>query len=765
MKKNEGSEEREDFYRYFFDFANDALFVADPESGIILDANLAAEKLFDRPRDEIIGLHQTELYDPEEGEVARKGFAEAAQRGETSEDQIVQVVRCDGSHMPAHLTSSVFEVGERKFIQGILRDPTHPPRVEAALRESEERYRDLVEKAGVGILIDDEKGNIKFCNQRFADLFGYPLDEVKGVSLQSLIHSEDFDRVTKHRIDPIQSRPAPSQYEFRGIKSDGTTIHLEAHSAPLRDGDKIVGSKSYLLDLTQRRRAEAAFRSEKAYLERLFDSAPEAIVLTTSTGQVTSVNSTFTKLFGYTRDETMNRHIDELLAPPDRREEAESMNQMVLEGREVEIETCRMRKDGSTIDVSVIGAPIIQEGEAVAVYAIYRDVSEHKRLEREFQQAQKMEAVGLLAGGIAHDFNNILQSILGEAELLLQSRDDNPIWGQIEAIKTAAERAAGLTGQLLAFSRKQILRPQILNLNALVANFETMIGRLIGEDIQVRTNLAPDLASVKADPGQLEQVVLNLAVNSRDAMPEGGMFAMTTENTYVDFEAARELPGMQPGRYVTLVVSDSGIGMNEETKNRLFEPFYSTKDQGKGTGLGLATVYGIVGQSGGRVYVESEIGVGTEFTIYLPRQDDAGEPAMTPASTSDSAVGDETILLVEDDNTVREVVREMLDNLGYRILEAASPTEAMRIAQSHNHTIDLLLTDIVMPLMSGASLARQMCELKPGLRVLYMTGYTDETIGRYGVIESGFNLLQKPFSSKDLALKVRASIDQPADTP
>jgi two-component system, cell cycle sensor histidine kinase and response regulator CckA len=388
----------------------------------------------------------------------------------------------------------------------------------------------------------------------------------------------------------------------------------------------------------------------------------------------------------------------------------------------------------------------------------FENITERRRLESQLRQAQKMEAVGRLAGGVAHDFNNALGVILGYTELLMRQASEAQR-GKLEQILKATQRASGLTRQLLAFSRKQIVDPKVLDWNALLSDLEKMLGRLIGEHIDLAIVPGADLGQVKADPGQLEQVVMNLCVNARDAMPGGGLLRIETANADLDAgHAARHEP-MAPGRYVMLAVSDTGSGIEKEILSKIFEPFFTTKEAGKGTGLGLAMVYGTVKQAGGYVWVYSEVGRGTTFKIYLPRVDEPGvAPAVQEAPMPSK--GWETILLVEDEGALRAIAREILEEHGYRVIEAAGPNEAIEIAHRHPGPIHLLVTDVVMPGMNGRALAESLVAARPELRVLYMSGYTDDVIAHSGVLESGILLLEKPFTMLALLGRVRAALGE-----
>ena len=399
-------------------------------------------------------------------------------------------------------------------------------------------------------------------------------------------------------------------------------------------------------------------------------------------------------------------------------------------------------------------------GRLVAIEGIARDITERKHLEEQLRQSQKMEAVGRLAGGVAHDFNNLLTAILGYSDLLL--RQLSPIDSlrmDVEEIKKAGERATSLTKQLLAFSRKQVLQPRVLELNTAVAEMDNMLQRLIGEDIELITSLDPALGRVKADPGQIEQILLNLAVNARDAMPEGGKLTIETANVDLDQTYARSHVAVRPGPYVMLAITDTGFGMSPDVQARIFEPFFTTKEQGKGTGLGLSTVYGIVKQSGGNIWVYSEPGRGTSFKVYLPRVEEELTRVDTRVPIPEKTQGSETILLVEDEEAIRSLMRSILQEQGYTVLEAGHGPQALQISQTHSGPIHLMLTDVIMPQTSVREFAQKMWKLRPHLKILFASGYSDDAIVHHGVLEEGTNFIQKPFTIAGLTRKVREVLD------
>jgi signal transduction histidine kinase/ActR/RegA family two-component response regulator len=437
------------------------------------------------------------------------------------------------------------------------------------------------------------------------------------------------------------------------------------------------------------------------------------------------------------------------------------MGQLEYQG-EAHVETEWKRKDGSLVTVR-LNMRLVRDAAGAGGYieGLIEDVTEQRSLENQFRQAQRLEAVGRLAGGVAHDFNNVLTAITGYSELLLDElTPGDPKRQDVEEIHAAARRAAGLTRQLLAFSRKQVFQTRVLDLNAVVRMLEKMLQRLIGEDVKLEIAPSSALGAVRADPGQIEQVIMNLAVNSRDAMPGGGRLTIETANVDLDEAYAREHAGAAPGRYVMLAVSDTGTGMDAETQSHIFEPFFTTKEQGTGTGLGLATVYGIVKQSGGHVWVYSEPGRGATFKIYLPRVDEPVEAQDAQQVAPPVAGGRETVLVAEDDPSVREIVAEVLTQKGYRVLRAPDGQTALEMARAQPGEIQLLVTDIVMPGMTGRELAEVLVAERAGVRVLYMSGYTDDAVVRHGVLAEGLPYLQKPFSPRALALKVREVLDR-----
>ena len=519
-----------------------------------------------------------------------------------------------------------------------------------------------------------------------------------------------------------------------------------------------------------------AHETSQAYTELILDSTVDGICGVDATGVITFMNPSGARILGWTRGELVGRPIQDVLLPraPDgtlARFEASVIYSACTDGQARDLKAqVFLRRDGSSVPVDYIATPFRQGDRIAGTLITFRDISDRlqadeaqAQLEVQLLQSQKMEAVGRLAGGIAHDFNNLLTVIIGRAQRVVRSVEpEHPRYPDIELIQKSAYRASALTRQLLAFSRKQVLQPKVLSLNEVVGDLEAMVRRLIREDIELITALEADLGQVKVDPHQMEQVLVNLVVNAVDAMPHGGRLIIETANTELTAAYAIKHVGMEPGAFVMLAVSDNGQGMDADTRARIFEPFFTTKEQGKGTGLGLSTVHGVINQSGGHILVYSEPGRGTTFKVYLPRVDAPKRAARRPLAPVDVRRGAETLLVVEDEEDVRGLARDVLVEGGYTVLVAATAEDAVRICEEHESPISLLLSDVVMPKVSGPQLAQRLVDLRPELHVLYMSGYTDEAIVHHGVLEPGTAFIEKPFTPEDLCGKVRDVLDAAA---
>jgi PAS domain S-box-containing protein len=501
---------------------------------------------------------------------------------------------------------------------------------------------------------------------------------------------------------------------------------------------------------------------EREELFRLIsENAADMIAVVDTKGQRLYNSPAYGKVLGYDAEDMKGTSGFEEIHPDDRALVEEAAREALDGGVGRTIQYRMRHKDGSWRILESRSSTILDaQGKVAKLVVVNRDVSERKHLEEQFRQSQKMEAIGRLSGGVAHDFNNLLGVIIGYAEFLEERLEPNDVLRvSADEILKAGRRAASLTRQLLAFSRQQVLDPKVINLNVAVSDIDKLLRRLIGEDIELVTVLEPTLGRVKADQGQLEQVIMNLAVNARDAMPQGGKLNIQTENMVMDEKFVRRYPyPVLPGPYVCLTVSDTGVGMDAETKARAFEPFFTTKEKGKGTGLGLSTVYGVVKQSGGYIDVHSSPGLGTAFKIYLPRVNEVAADDSPAVVSPLSFNGDETILLAEDETSLRTLTRNTLELCGYKVIEAKDGNEALALSENRTETIDLLVTDVVMPGMGGRDLAQRMVRQRPNLKVLFMSGYTGQTVGVQGPIDPGSAFISKPFTREALTRKIREVI-------
>src|SRR6266478_3216580 len=634
-------------------------------------------------------------------------------------------------------------------------------RMRRRLFEREELFRLISDNAADMIAVVDMNGNRIYNSQSYSRVLGYNQEELKHSSAFEQIHPEDREKVQRAAADARQSGIGRT-LEYRIRHKDGSWRVLESTASVIR-GPSGEPQKLVIVnrDVTERREAAESLRQSESGFRSMVEDAPYGIFRCRSNGKLLSANPAFQRMLRYDHpDELLQTNlVEDVFDSPS---EFERLKNLVDDGKEFKDVAVELRrKDGNKITVRCRGRSVFDQEGLPSLDVFAEDVTEKRILERQLQMAAKMEAVGRLSGGVAHDFNNLLGVIIGYSQLFKRKLDpQSPLREHAEEIEKAGQRAAALTRQLLAFSRQQVLTPAVLNLNDLVAEMLKMLPRLIGEDIAVSTSLAADLGRVKADHGQIEQVIMNLAVNARDAMPSGGQLRIETANRELDQGYVRHHPGARPGQYVMLSVVDSGTGIDAETLAHIFEPFFTTKELGKGTGLGLATVYGVVKQSEGYVWVDSKPRQGATFQIFLPRIE---EPATTVAATkplAETVRGSETILLVEDAESLRKLTRSFLESHGFRVLVAQNGEEAIQVEARHSGKIDLLLTDVVMPGMNGRVLSERLLPKQPGMRVLYISGYTDSFIVGHGVLEEGMVLLHKPFTEDALIGKVREVLDR-----
>jgi two-component system cell cycle sensor histidine kinase/response regulator CckA len=651
----------------------------------------------------------------------------------------------------------------------IARDISEHKRSEEALKEtvrSKEESLALLDtilaSAPIGFALYNRNLELERINDKLAAINGLPVKQHLGGSLSQVL--PEMAPVLEPLLKRVLETGEPViDLELCGettVNSGDRQFWLVSFYPVRMQGGEILGVGLLVSEITDRKRAEEALRESEERYRDLVENAHDIIYSHDLAGHYTSINKAGETITGYTVDEVLELNLAQTVAP-EYLPRAKEMLKRKLAGEcvtayEMEI----IAKDGRRITVEANTKLVYQNGSPIGVQGIARNITKRKQLEEQLRQSQKMEAIGQLAGGVAHDFNNLLTAINGYCSLALQSLDEgNPIKSYLEEVKKAGDRATNLTRQLLAFGRKQILQPLALNLNDVISDMNKMLRRLIGEDIHFTAKLDPDAGKVLADPGQIEQVLVNLIVNARDAMPQGG--TLTLETTDVEFDSGylSGHVGVQTGNYVMLAVSDTGTGMDEETRQRIFEPFFTTKEKGKGTGLGLSTVYGIVKQSGGNIWVYSEPGKGSTFKVYLPRVESKADQLKENIADTVVVGGSETVLLVEDEDVVRGLARRILEQAGYSVVEAGRAAEALGFCEEHIGEIDLLLTDVVMPGMSGKELADHLQLQRPDLKLLFMSGYTDEAIGNHGILDSSVQLIQKPFTASGLTKKVRDVLD------
>ncbi|MGZ4411174.1 MAG: PAS domain S-box protein [Gaiellaceae bacterium] len=767
--RNEAVEVSERF-RTLIEISPIAITELDLEGRVTL-WNRAAEEMFGWDREQVLGHSHPGL--PED---RGREFRELAERFEAGEESIsLETVRHrrDGSEFlySLHVAGRRDPDGKLAALVGLGVDVSEPHLAQQELSRSRELYRVVVENSHDMIALLDGMGRFVFASPSYERALGYSPEELVGVSPISLVHPSDVQRASD-ALRHVVTDHGTAVFELRMRHKRGSWVHVEGTTtAVVDDGGTLRSILISVRDISERRTAEEGLREAEARYRLLVEQLPLITYINTpgERGRWVYLSPQLEDILGYTKEEWIadaSGYVD-ALHPEDRERVLAERALSAGKGR-IASEYRLFAKDGRTVwvrDEAVVqrdlsGKPLYVQGYLLDISPEREADLERKRLETQLLHSQKMEAIGRLAGGIAHDFNNLLTAITGYSELIVADLDPaSPLARDAEEIKRAAEQAAAMTQQLLAFSRRQVLQPQLMNLNEVVTQIQKMLKRLIGEDIDLVMELASDLSTIRSDRGQIEQVFMNLVVNARDAMPplKGGRVTIRTANVELSEQEASER-GAEPGDYVLLTVADTGEGMDGDTLAHIFEPFFTTKEQGKGTGLGLSTVHGIVEQSGGVVEVESSVDTGTSFRVYLPVviEDEGVSVAALPLG---DARGSETLLLVEDEDMVRQLVGRVLRESGYDVHEASSGEEALGLSDSFPGQIDLLVTDVVMPGMSGRVLAEELSLRRPGTRVLFMSGYTEEAIVDHGLPGGEADFISKPFTPHELAQKIRTLLD------
>jgi PAS domain S-box-containing protein len=727
------------------------------QDGRAIFVNQRYAEIFGYTTDEILAMPDTNglVLESERPIVAEMMRGRLAGEGDVHYQTVGQ--RSDGSTVPIEVYGSSFILDGRLATTATVLDVSARARAEAALRESEERFRALSVASPVGIFNSNGAGQVTYANPRLLQIWGMSEERMLGHGWIDQVHPDDREELVAAWLDAL-SNEREYEREYRLLLGDGSLRWVHGRSAPLHNGTGgVVGT---IEDVTERRTSEDRVHARERHFRALIEHASDMTAVIDAAGMFTYVSPGHVSSLGYAPEYLEGLPALDLVHPDDRGAATAMIDLVSTQpGQSARLQLRYRHRDGMWRTIVTVATNLLHESAVRGVVLNSHDVTERVDLEGQVRQAQRMEAVGRLAGGVAHDFNNLLTVIRSYSDLALDAIDPaEPVHADVLEVRKAADRAATLTRQLLAFGRKQVLQPRRMNVNHKLADLQSMLERLIGEHIVFEIRYAADPWPLRTDPGQLEQVLVNLVVNARDAMPEGGTLAMRTENVRLDTVAAREL-GVAPGCYVSIEVQDSGTGIDPLLLPHIFEPFFTTKDMGKGTGLGLATVYGIVQQSGGHVRVHSLPDEGSRFTVLLPRDEsETIDPAI--ASEMRMPYGTETILLVEDETAVRAAVRRMLERQGYTVLEAGDGMQALAVWQSHGESVDLVLTDAVMPVLGGSALIARLRAERPDVRIIVMTGYTADVASTEALLATGASFLQKPVTPEVLLSCVRDSLDR-----
>jgi PAS domain S-box-containing protein len=754
--------EREEILRSLVETSQDWIWSTDAE-GRHTYCNPAIERVLGYPPERFLERPALDFMHEEDRGLLQRKLGEWIEQRSGWTNQLIRWRHRDGSvrYLESSAVPILSEDGQLLGFRGIDRDITERLQTEQALRDSEERFRTLVANIpGVSYrCANDEHWTMEYISDEVETLTGYPPGDFAGNrvrSYASVIHAEDRQMVESH-VGAGVHKQEPYSLEYRIVRADNQVRWVYEKGQGVFDDDgELRCLDGVIVDITERKRSEA----ERERLLSAIEQSGEVVFITDVSGAIQYVNPAFERTTGYSREEALGQNPRILKSGEQDREFYRNLWQTITSGQTWQGRFINRRKDGTHYTEEATISPVCDKaGNIISYVAVKSDVTKMLALEEQYRQAQKMEAIGQLTGGVAHDFNNILQAIIGYNSLALEELENqHPVHHMLTEVDKASQRAATLVGQLLAFSRRQIMRPEDLDLNEVVSGLMKMLKRVIGEHIRIELVQGHRLGKVHADCGMVEQAVMNLCVNARDAMPEGGTLSIETQNVLVGADYCGSHPWARPGRYLLLSVTDTGVGMDRETIEHIFEPFFTTKEEGRGTGLGLATVYGIVKQHDGMITAYSEPGKGSSFKVYLPLCELEAESVGSMIEGA-AVGGNETILVAEDDEMVCDLATKFLERAGYTVLAAANGIEAMELFERRGAEIDMALLDVVMPGIGGREVREQMIAARPEIKVLFTSGYTENAVHTNFVLDQGLTLIQKPYSSDALLRAVRSVLD------
>jgi two-component system cell cycle sensor histidine kinase/response regulator CckA len=771
-KAEETIRQSEERYRTILDEMEEVYFEVDL-AGNFTFLNDAVCRLLKYPKEDLLGKSFRIHVHKDDIPILYDAFGKIYKTGMTIRDIRYKAVRSDGTIGFAEIAGLPLlnRQGEIIGFRGIGQEITRHMQMEENLWQSEEKYRNIIEDIQDGYFELDLSGSLTFFNESICKIHGYSREELMGMNHRQFADKENSIKAYEAFNKIYNTGTSSNLFDYEIIRKDGTRRQVEISASLIKDSaGKPIGFRGTTRDVTERKKMEEMLRQSEERYRTILDETEDAYFEVDIKGNITFLNDAICRLLRYPREELMGKSFRVHVAEEDMHIVYDAFALIYNTGKPVrDIRYKAVRRDGTTGYAEMTGFPLRnRNGEIIGFRGVGREITERiqaeeekARLESQLLQAQKMESVGRLAGGVAHDFNNMLSVILGRVEMALMKIDPaQPITASLQEIRKAANRSADLTRQLLAFARKQAITPVVLDLNKTVESMLKMLQRLIGEDIDLTWLPGDGVWPVMMDPSQIDQILANLCVNARDAISGIGKISIETNNVTFDEEYCSMHHGFVPGDYVRLALSDNGCGMDKETLAQVFEPFFTTKETGKGTGLGMATVYGIVKQNNGFINAYSEPGKGTTFTIYLPRYEGKATETQTETASEQSTNGNETILLVEDEPSILNMTAMMLQNMGYTVLAASGSRDAILMAEDYaSHNIHMIISDVVMPEMNGPELAKKILELYPHLKVLFMSGYTADIVALHGVLDHGMHFIQKPFSVSALAAKVREVLE------